>query len=202
MTSGVDISFAQEIARANRIIQAAPKQLEKASQRAMRKTIRWLKSRMAREISKTMKVPQKVIKERFKDATTGKGVNKVFTLWIGTLPLAAEQVSKPRQTNKGVSVRSHRFEGAFYKPVFDGQAKVWIRSKRNLTLNYPSLNPKKKKAIGQVPKHLKGRFPIQRIGVPIDGVTEELFKRYKNRAVERFSTLLQQELNYAVNHER
>ena len=40
------------------------------------------------------------------------------------------------------------------------------------------------------------------IGIDIEAVAREIFRRYDKRAIERFSTLIDQELNYAVNHEQ
>jgi len=41
-----------------------------------------------------------------------------------------------------------------------------------------------------------------RVGIDIEAVAREIFRRYDKRAIERFSTLIDQELNYAVNHEQ
>lgn len=48
----------------------------------------------------------------------------------------------------------------------------------------------------------RGRFPVMRVGIDIEAVAREIFRRYDKRAIERFSTLIDQELNYAVNHEQ
>jgi len=43
----IQMNFAREITRATAMIQATPKQLELASRRAIKKTIRWLQTRVA-----------------------------------------------------------------------------------------------------------------------------------------------------------
>ncbi|MBU2708828.1 hypothetical protein KCM76_22735 [Zooshikella marina] len=175
-----------------------PKLFTKAVQRAMRKTARWLKTRMARELAKQMGVVQKGLKSRFILSTEGKGKNQKFIFWLGTYPLAAEMAGKPRNTKKGVSVKKHRFVGAFYKQVYGSSQHVWIRSQRNT--RYSLVRPSSSTP-GNVPKRLSGRFPVERLGIEIDPIAVELFKRYERRVNSQFNRLLEKELNYVLNVE-
>ncbi|NYZ70406.1 hypothetical protein H0A36_30810 [Endozoicomonas sp. SM1973] len=54
---------------------------------------------------------------------------------------------------------------------------------------------------GNVPSHLQGRFPVERIGIAIDPIAAELFKRYQSRVNVQFNRILEQELHYALNIE-
>lgn len=198
----VQMNFAREITRATAAIQATPKQLEKASNRAIRKTIRWLKTRVAREISAVTKVPQKALKPRLTTSVAGRGRDRVHILWFGTLPLAAEQVGNPRQTKRGTNVGKHRFEGAFVATIYNPEANVWVRTRRNASAGHLTLGkPRRGRPSGSVPRELAGRFPVQRVGIELDAMVGEVFRRYQRRAEARFAELIDQELNYAVNHE-
>lgn len=198
----VQMNFAREITRATAAIQATPKQLEKASNRAMRKTIRWLKTRIAREISLLTKVPQKALKPRMTVSTAGRGTDRVHILWFGTLPLAAEQAGNPRQTRRGTNVGKHRFEGAFVSKIYNPEANVWVRTRRNASAGHFTLGKQRRgRPSGSVPSALSGRFPVQRVGIDLGTMAGEVFRRYQRRAEARFAELIDQELNYAVNHE-
>ncbi|WP_163836948.1 hypothetical protein [Spartinivicinus ruber] len=182
-------------------VESQPKQVNKAMRRAMRKTARWLKTRMARELASQMGVAQKALKSRFILSTIGKGKNQKFVFWLGTYPLAAEEAGKPRNLKKkGVAVKKYRFAGAFYKNVYGSKKHVWIRTARNRTAGYSGVSPMSQTP-GNVPSHLKGRFPVERIGIDIDPIAAELFRRYKSRVNVNFNRILEQELNYALNIE-
>lgn len=197
----VQLNFAREINRATAAIQATPKQVEKASDRAIKKTIRWLKTRVAREISTATKVPQKSLKPRMTTTVAGKGADRVHILWFGSMPLPAEKAGKARQTKKGTTAGKHRFEGAFVATIYNPEANVWVRTRRNQSVGHLTLGKKRRPGAGSVPRELAGRFPVQRVGVELDALAGEVFKRYHQRAEARFGELIEQELNYAVNHE-
>ncbi len=198
----VEMNFAREVTRATAAIQATPKQLEKASNRAIKKTIRWLRTRIAREISAATKVPQKALKPRLTASVAGRGSDRVHILWFGSMPLPAENAGNPRQTRKGTNVGRHRYEGAFVATIYNPEANVWIRTRRNASAGHYTLGKRRKPAPSGVPPELSGRFPVQRVGIPLDTLAAEVFKRYQKRAEARFGVLIEQELNYAVNHEK
>lgn len=58
----VQMNFARAIRNVTARIEATPAQLTKASERAMKKTIRWLSGRVARELAQQLGVPQKYLK--------------------------------------------------------------------------------------------------------------------------------------------
>ncbi len=212
-TSGVSfqLSFAQEITRVTAQIQATPEQVKKAGERARRKTLRWLSTRMSREISQALRVPQKGLKSRWSTTTAGKGDDQVAILWFGTMPLAAENAGMPRQGKRGTSVAGRRFDGAFYRAVYDGAPRVWIRKSRAeaLGLNLPAMSRQKGGGNarfldlgGANDSSNRGRFPVMRVGIELEELAGEVFRRYERRALARFAELIEQEINYAVNHER
>ncbi len=197
----VEMNFSRAIRDITARIEATPQQLSKASDRAMKKTIRWLSGRVARELSQQLGITQKYLKKRLLVRTAGKGMDQVHILWLGAMPLAAEQAGKARQTRKGVTVGQRKYEGAFYRSIYNADENVWIRSSRNqgyTTLSQSSRKPSSR----QLAPEYAGRFPVQRLGVEIETIAAEIFRRLDRRAIDRFNTLFEQELNYAVNHEK
>lgn len=201
--SGVEVqmNFAQAIRNATAVIQATPKQMEVASERAIRKTIRWLSGRVARELSQQLGIPQKNLKPRLLVRSVGKGMDKAHILWMGVAPMPADLAGKARQTRKGVTVGKRKFEGAFLRSVYNPEENVWIRARRNREQGYLTMSRRRKANHRSQNPELAGRFPIQRIGVELESIATEIFRRLDRRALDRFKTLIEQELNYAVNHE-
>lgn len=205
------LNFAQEITRVTAQIQTTPEQVKKAGERARRKTMRWLSTRMAREISQALRVPQKSLKTRWSTTTAGSGAEQVTILWFGTLPLPAENAGRPRQGKKGTTAAGRRFDGAFYRSVYDGVARVWIRKSRAqaLGLQLPAMSRKNGGGSqrfldlgGSNDSSNRGRFPVVRVGIELADLAGEVFRRYERRALARFAELIEQEINFAVNHER
>ena len=197
----VQMNFARAIRNVTARIEATPAQLTKASERAMKKTIRWLSGRVARELAQQLGVPQKYLKKRLLVRTAGKGSDQVHILWMGAMPLAAEQAGKARQTRKGVTVGKRKFDGAFYRAVYNADENVYIRTSRNQGCT--TLSPGQRKPANRtLAPEYAGRFPVQRLGVEIETIAAEIFRRLDRRAIDRFNTLIEQELNYAVNHEK
>lgn len=211
--SGVSfqLSFAREITRVTAQIQTTPEQVKKAGERARRKTLRWLSTRMSREISQALRVPQKGLKARWSTTTAGQGDDQVAILWFGTLPLPAESLGRPRQNKRGTTVAGRRFDGAFYRAVYDGMPRVWVRKSRAeaLGLQLPAMSRQKRGGNqrfmdygGANDSSNRGRFPVMRVGIELEDIAAEVFRRYERRALARFAELIEQEINYAVNHER
>lgn len=211
--SGVSfqLNFAEEITRVTAQIQTTPAQVAKASERARRKTMQWLSTRMSREISQTLRVPQKGLKSRWSTTVAGTGPEQVSILWFGTAPLPAENAGRPRQGKKGTSVAGRLFGGAFFGVVYDGVARVWIRKSRAQALGHqlPAMSRQKGGGNerwldlgGTNDSSQRGRFPVVRVGIELGELAAEVFRRYERRALSRFAELIEQEINYAVNHER
>lgn len=213
--SGVDIkiNFARELQQASAVIQATPKQLQLAGGRAIKKTMRWLKTRIARELAASIGVSQKVLKSRIWLSHAGSGYDAVTIFGFGTAPMAVDRMGNARQTKAGVSLRDKRYKGAFYRNVYGDGDKVWIRKSRAnaLGMNLPKLDSYNTARGGDFhfldsgganDSSQRGRFPIVRIGVDIADVSAEVFKRFQARIPEEFRKILAQELNYVVNHER
>lgn len=174
---GVDIqlNFAKELQQASAAIQATPKQLALAGQRAIKKTMRWLKVRIARELSQSLAISQKVLTPRFSLSTVGTGLDATTILWLGVNSMPAEMLGNARQTRRGVTVGKRKYEGAFYRRVYGDRSRVWRRKGTS-------------------------RLPVQAEVVEISDQASEVFKRFQTRIPAEFQRILQQELNYVVNH--
>lgn len=201
--NGVDVrmDFARAVRNATAVIQSTPKQMEVATQRAIRKTMRWIRGVAARELSQQLGIPQKTLKKRLTLSRVNKGMDQAHVLWMGVAPLSAELAGKARQTRKGVTVGKHKYEGAFLRSIYNPEENVWIRVKRNQRQNYSTVSRRRKPSTGSISAELAGRFPVQRIGIEVDMAAQEIFRRLERRALDRFNTLIEQELNYAVNVE-
>lgn len=202
--SGVsfDMNFAQEMTRAAAAMQATPAQIQVAGQRAIKKTMRWLTSRLARELGQALGVAQNAIKPRLSSKAIGKGRDQVHVLWLGVAPLAAEKAGRARQTKRGVSVAKHKYQGAFVKNVYGDGNAVWIRKSRAADLGHNLPNWGRSKGGTGADTLNRGRFPVMRVALDVESVAGEIFRRYDRRAIARFGELIDQELNYVVNHER
>ncbi|OCH08089.1 hypothetical protein A6D98_09695 [Aliivibrio fischeri] len=200
---GVDIklNFAKELQLASAKIIATPKQLEKAGQRAIKKTMRWMNTRLSREVSQITGIPQKALKARYSLKTVGKGMDAVTILWIGVSPVLAEKAGRARQTRKGVSLKKHRYEGAFVSDMYGYESAVWIRASRN-DGRYTTTSKQRKANPNSLPARFRGRFPVQHVAIDIADPVSKALKRLEARVPDEFRKKLGQELNYVVNHER
>ena len=197
--AGADFQLdtSRAIVQASAHIQATQKQLNLAAQRAMRKTQRYINMLCARQLSTALGISQGRLKRRLRSSHTGKGLESVFSVWFGAFPMAAEEAGNARQTRKGVTVGKHRFDGAFYRPVFSANPRVWIRSGRNIREQHPVLG-KPRRGLSARP----GRFPIERVAVEVSEPAARIFAELEAKAERRFFELMLQELNYVVNVEK
>lgn len=163
--------------RLQRQMAAMPQGVERARRRALGKLSTWVQRQILREAATAAGVPQKIIKALLRYRTTRTA--DVLKIWIGTNPLKAHHLGTVKWTRRMAGARAGRrlFAGAW----------SWPNSRK-----------------------MKGLI-VQRTGdqrLPVEVVTVEVHQAVLNRiqaiqpAIDaRFLTLLQQELNYALNHE-
>ena len=84
------------------------KALDAAWRRALRKTLAWIKSQVAKTISADTNIPQKILRRRLKTRLGNTG-----TAWLGMNPIKAQRLGNTRQNKVGVSAGRFRFPGAF-----------------------------------------------------------------------------------------
>lgn len=153
------------------IFEATPAQIKQAYRRAMGKTIRWLSTRVSRELGEQFDLPQRVFQVRTKrsfDSESG-------SLWIGLNPIAASWLGAARQTRKGVSVRKHRFDHAFIAKMKSGHLGVFRRKTHR-------------------------PLPLEKVTVKLDGSAEinSNLSSYEVRASFYFKRSFERELNYII----
>ncbi|PMP51646.1 MULTISPECIES: phage tail protein [Vibrio] len=197
----INLNFAKELQLASAMIEATPKQLEKAGARAIKKTMRWVHTRIARELSQQLGIPQKNLKPRFSLKTVGKGADAVTILWMGTANVLAEKAGKARQTRAGVSIGKRRYQGAFIRDMYGYDDAVWIRASRN-NGQYATTGRKRKPNSNSISPEFRGRFPVQHVAVEVNDLAAEVFRRFESRIPDQFRKILGQEINYVMNHER
>ncbi|EGR3852969.1 hypothetical protein ACOCGL_003410, partial [Vibrio cholerae] len=166
-----------------------------------KKTMRWMQTRISREVSQLTGIPQKSLKTRYHLRTVGSGANAVTILWVGISPVVAEKAGRARQTKKGVSVKQHRYDGAFVSDMYGYDSAVWIRATRNVN-QYTTTSQRRKPNPNALPAHLRGRFPVQHLAVDIAETATQSLRRLEARVPDEFRKKLDQELNYVMNHER
>lgn len=193
----------QEIGDLTRHIQGMEKQVEKAVQRALRKTIRWVRTHSIKELGKELNIKQAAIKNRFRLETSTKK-NEV-KLWVGLLAVAAHDLGKVQQTAAGVRVGRHRFDGAFYKRIYESSESVYIRASRNKVFRHDAVRLNMKHNSNYDHSFMaenSGRFPVQVVGISIVDEAEKVLAKFENRVNTQFIKILNQELNYALNIEQ
>lgn len=164
--------------------------IQRAQVRAVNKTLRSLRTRAIRDVAHAANVPQKVLRGR------GGGRGRAFirkargrdvtgALWFGTASIAAAYLGNPRQFAYGARVGRRKFPGAFVATMPSGHVGVFRR--------------------GESARHRPARnawgttaLPIKEVGVDLDGARAAI-NRLRPYARRRLTTVLDQELNYALN---
>ncbi len=170
----LDIQLSLDVFDIPAIFAATPAQIKTAQRRAMGKTLRWLNTRITRELGSKFDLPQRVFQVRAKrefNADSG-------SLWVGLNPIAAQWLGKARQTKKGVSVRKHRFAGAFIARMKNGHVGVFKRSSSRA-------------------------LPIETVTAKVvengSAEIEEALARYEKQAVAQYRRIFAHELQYIMD---
>lgn len=104
---------------------ASPRAVERAENRALKRTITWVRKQMLREGSERFEVPQSRLKKaRRSSVFVGRGGARAF---LGTAPLKAGYAGNPRQQKKGAKVGRHKFPGAFVARMPSGYTSIFER---------------------------------------------------------------------------
>lgn len=174
---------------------AVPQKINTAIRRALRKLGRFAERQVLRELSASQKITQKKLKEMGRvKASLVKGRNGDYlNLWVGTWNIAAHQLGRPMQTKSGVRAGRHQWAGAFLATPRGSQSPIVFRRAPNA-------------------RHIKRRskktgrmmwmaYPIERVTVSIYDDAEAIIARIAPDLLSRFTTLIEQELNYALRIE-
>lgn len=175
-----------------------PKALAAAQRRAINKTLRWLRTQIARAVSRQERIAVTAVRQRLRAypvSSNGQG-----KLWFGINPIEASRAGRPRQTRAGVSVAGRRYQGAFFKKVYGGQPDIWIRtaSKHFDASNYreSEVSGGGGRRSGWISEN-DSRFPLAKAKISLDDVRPH-FEEWTNRAHQRLLVVMEQELNFEL----
>lgn len=155
---------------------AMPKQIERASIRAINKTTQWVAGQAVKELAAIMGVAQKAIKDRIVARMARSDLPK-GQVWIGLNRLGATQrrFGNLRQTKSGAIAGGVRFAGAFVATMGSTHAAIFKRRS-------------------------KARLPIDKQYLKFDSPAARAVLASKaSHASERLKTVFAQEMNYEVN---
>lgn len=179
---------------------AVPKAVAAAQRRAINKTLGWLATHMARDVSRQERIAVRAVRQRLRSYTI-KGQGETGKLWFGLNPMEASRIGRARQGKTGVSVAGRRFQGAFYKPVYGNQADIWIRkgSKHFNPHDYPDSNLSADGGTrsGWISEH-DDRFPLVKAKVSLEDM-EGPFYTWANKADEHLLVVFKQEMNFELH---
>ncbi len=189
-----------DLQRFKSFTELVPKALAAAQRRAINKTLRWLRTHIARSVSQQERIAQTAVRQRLRAyPVSGAGAGK---LWFGINAISAGRIGRARQTRTGVSVAGRRYQGAFYKAVYGGTPDIWIRkgSKHFKASDYPESDVSigVGSRTGWVSEGGNGsRFPLVKAMLSLEDVRPH-FEAWSKRAHQRLLEVMEQELNYEL----
>ncbi|MCA4074607.1 hypothetical protein ACQKPT_20175 [Pseudomonas monteilii] len=175
-----------------------PKFAHAAQRRAINKTLRWLRTHIAREVGRQERIAIAAVRQRLRAfPVSGSGQGKI---WFGINPIEASRAGRPRQTRSGVSVAGRKYQGAFFKTVYGGKPDIWIRtaSKHFDADDYPEseVSGGRGRRTGWISEN-DSRFPLAKAKISLEDVRPH-FEAWTNRAHERLVVVMEQELNFEL----
>ena len=177
-------------------IQASGPEVMKAANMAAGDTMRWLRTRIAGEVSKSTGIPLAKLKTRITQKRVGGGKGRalwVLFLGVNRMPI---DIADPgvSQSSTGLTHKGGTVKGGFHKDVFNHGRRGWIRKKRarELGLTLPGLE----KGKNNVTFHgeLKHKFPILRISHDLHAACEPIFRKYDAQGRRRFESEFNRQL--------
>ncbi|WP_110969287.1 hypothetical protein [Pseudomonas huaxiensis] len=175
----------------------APKAFAAAHRRAINKTLRWMRTHIARAIGQQERIAQSAVRQRLRAYPVNS--NGQGKLWFGINAIEASRAGRARQTRTGVSVAGRRYEGAFYKKVYGDKPDIWIRtaSKHFKASDYPETASGGGGNGWLYEDGNDSRFPLAKAKLSLEGVRPH-FDAWARRANQRLLEILEQELNYEM----
>jgi hypothetical protein len=176
-----------------------PKAAAAAHRRAINKTLGWLRTHIARAVSRQERIAVAAVRQRLRSypvsggATSGK-------LWFGLNAIESSRIGRARQSGSGVSVAGRRYQGGFLKKVYGNKPDIWIRtaSKHFNADDYPDSTVSRGggASSGWVAEN-GDRFPLAKAKVSLEQARPH-FDTWVKRADARLLEILQQELNFEL----
>ena len=192
-SSAADLKAFEEFAK------VVPKAAAAAQRRAINKTLGWLRTLIARAVSRQERIAVAAVRQRLRSypvsggATSGK-------LWFGLNAIESSRIGRARQSGSGVSVAGRHYQGAFLKKVYGNKPDIWIRtaSKHFNSDDYPdsTVSSGGGASSGWVAEN-GDRFPLAKAKVSLEQARPH-FDTWVKRADARLLEILQQEFNFEL----
>lgn len=172
MGSGFEINVSDQASQIGQLLAGMEKHMDAASDRALRKTAKWLATHSVREIGRELQIKQQPVKRRFQVYPNRRG--QEVKLWVGLYPIAVHHLGTPKQTPDGVKVGRRRYGGAFLAPANNSPETVWRRRGRE-------------------------RLPIDRVTEDIAEPVQSVLARWERRTTARFAEIFEQEVRFELS---
>ena len=162
----------QDFASMTRALNLTEKRIYAAAYRAIRKTSMWVRTHLARTLSKELQIVQKIIRQRLRvymqdrRALQGK-------VWLGMYKIRASRLGHARQTRAGVNVGRRRFPGSFVAKMPTGHIDVFTRRG-------------------------KSRLPIDIEQLDISEEAKQAMEEISLKTDKRLQAVMEQEINYEI----
>ncbi|WP_285429283.1 hypothetical protein [Pseudomonas sp. lyk4-R2A-8] len=192
-SSAADLQAFQDFAK------LVPKAAATAHRRAINKTLGWLRTHIARAVSRQERIAVAAVRQRLRSYPVSGGASS-GKLWFGLNAIESSRIGRARQTGSGVSVAGRLYQGAFLKKVYGNKPDIWIRtaSKHFNADDYPdsTVSPGRGANSGWVAEH-GNRFPLAKAKVSLEQARPH-FETWVQKADERLLEILKQELNFEL----
>ncbi|WP_252090438.1 hypothetical protein [Pseudomonas sp. MWU13-3659] len=176
-----------------------PKAILAAERRAINKTLRWLRTHIARAVGRQERIGIAAVRQRLRAYTAGS--NGQGKLWFGLNPIEASRAGRVREARSGVSVAGRRYQGAFFRQVYGNKPDIWIRtaSKHFNASDYPDSEIAKAggASSGWIAEN-DSRFPLAKAKISLEEVRPH-FESWTSKAHQRLLVVMEQELNFELH---
>lgn len=175
----------------------APEKVSKAIVRSLRKLSRFAERRVLRELARRQNISQKVLKSlgRVKVSLYRRGdragQNYSLILWVGALDIPAHYLGKPIQTRRGVQTGRRFWDGAFLMQPVNATHPMVFERKEEWRHKF-----QRSKKSGRM---MWMGLPLEKKKVAIWDSASAVLQKLEPVLLDRFATLMEQELNYELN---
>lgn len=188
----IDLDVQGDIDDLIRGFKQSPGKVSQAIRRALRKLSRFAERRTLREVARQQGMTQKLLKELGRvRVNLNQNSGYQLVVWIGALDIPAHYLGKPVQTQKGVRTGKTFWEGAFVMQPVNASHPMVFKRKAHWKHQF-----QRSKKSGRM---MWMGLPLEKQASPLYDSARTALKKLEPVLLERFSTLLQQELNYVFN---
>ncbi|MFJ4111463.1 hypothetical protein [Pseudomonas sp. NPDC089758] len=189
----------QQVKGFERFAELLPKAIKAAQRRAVNKTLRWLRTHVARSVGRQERIAIAAVRQRllaYPVSSSGQG-----KLWFGLNPIEASRAGRVRETRTGVSVAGRKYQGAFFRQVYGSKPDIWMRtaSKHFSANDYPDseVSGRGSASSGWIAEN-NSRFPLAKAKISLEDVRSH-FESWTNKAHQRLLVVMEQELNFELH---